>query len=74
MTSSSAYRPHDPDSSAAVRTRSARPGRPILFAVRYRRLAASGSDGSYTLTVTFALVGLFRLAERRWLAFLGPTH
>ncbi len=26
------------------------------------------------LTVTFALVGLFRLAERRWLAFLGPTH
>ncbi|MNE57281.1 Histidine transport system permease protein HisM [compost metagenome] len=26
------------------------------------------------LCVTFALVGLFRLAERRWLAFLGPTH
>ena len=26
------------------------------------------------LTVTFALVGLFRLAERRWLAFLGPSH
>ena len=26
------------------------------------------------LTVTFALVGLFRLAERRWLAFLGPAH
>ena len=26
------------------------------------------------LTVTFALVGLFRLAERRWLAFLGPRH
>ncbi|MBK3438032.1 ABC transporter permease [Pseudomonas sp. MF7448] len=26
------------------------------------------------LTVTFALVGLFRLAERRWLAFLGPCH
>lgn len=26
------------------------------------------------LTITFALVGLFRLAERRWLAFLGPTH
>ena len=26
------------------------------------------------LTVTIALVGLFRLAERRGLAFLGPTH
>ncbi|MGH8374138.1 MAG: ABC transporter permease [Pseudomonas sp.] len=26
------------------------------------------------LTVTFTLVGLFRLAERRWLAFLGPAH
>ncbi|MFD2644711.1 ABC transporter permease [Pseudomonas japonica] len=26
------------------------------------------------LCVTFTLVGLFRLAERRWLAFLGPAH
>lgn len=26
------------------------------------------------LAVTFALVGMFRLAERRWLAFLGPAH
>ncbi|KIH85270.1 Histidine ABC transporter, permease protein HisM [Pseudomonas batumici] len=26
------------------------------------------------LMVTFALVGLFRVAERRWLAFLGPAH
>lgn len=26
------------------------------------------------LTMTFILVGLFRLAERRWLAFLGPAH
>lgn len=26
------------------------------------------------LAVTFALVGLFRVAERRWLAFLGPAH
>lgn len=26
------------------------------------------------LAITFALVGLFRLAERRWLAFLGPAH
>ncbi|KAF1050682.1 MAG: Histidine transport system permease protein HisM [Stenotrophomonas maltophilia] len=26
------------------------------------------------LATSFALVGLFRLAERRWLAFLGPSH
>ncbi|CAI8913168.1 ABC transporter permease [Pseudomonas brassicacearum] len=26
------------------------------------------------LAVTFTLVGLFRIAERHWLAFLGPTH
>ncbi|MNM15832.1 Histidine transport system permease protein HisM [compost metagenome] len=26
------------------------------------------------LGLTFTCVGLFRLAERRWLAFLGPTH
>ncbi|MDN4546739.1 ABC transporter permease [Pseudomonas sp. C32] len=26
------------------------------------------------LAVTFSLVGLFRLAERRWLSFLGPAH
>ena len=26
------------------------------------------------LAVSFILIGLFRLAERRWLAFLGPTH
>jgi histidine transport system permease protein len=26
------------------------------------------------LAVTFALVGVFRVAERRWLAFLGPAH
>ena len=26
------------------------------------------------LCITFLLVGLFRLAERRWLAFLGPAH
>ncbi|MNF83206.1 Histidine transport system permease protein HisM [compost metagenome] len=26
------------------------------------------------LGLTFALVGLFRLAEKRWLGFLGPTH
>ncbi|WP_370600936.1 ABC transporter permease [Pseudomonas nitroreducens] len=26
------------------------------------------------LVTSFTLVGLFRLAERRWLAFLGPSH
>lgn len=26
------------------------------------------------LAVSFALVGFFRLAERRWLSFLGPAH
>ncbi|WP_414155170.1 ABC transporter permease [Pseudomonas sp. BNK-43-a] len=26
------------------------------------------------LVLSFALVGLFRLAERRWLSFLGPAH
>ncbi|AEV62769.1 ABC transporter permease [Pseudomonas ogarae] len=26
------------------------------------------------LAVTFTLVGLFRIAERHWLAFLGPSH
>ena len=30
--------------------------------------------GLVYMAMTFALVGLFRLAERRWLAFLGPSH
>lgn len=33
-----------------------------------------GTAAIIYLCVTFALVGLFRLAERRWLAFLGPAH
>lgn len=33
-----------------------------------------GIAAALYLVVTFALVGLFRLAERRWLAFLGPAH
>lgn len=33
-----------------------------------------GIAAAIYLAITFALVGLFRLAERRWLAFLGPAH
>ncbi|MDN7143690.1 ABC transporter permease [Pseudomonas sp. JQ170] len=33
-----------------------------------------GIAAAMYLAITFALVGLFRLAERRWLAFLGPAH
>ena len=33
-----------------------------------------GIAALFYLGLTFAFVGLFRLAERRWLAFLGPAH
>ncbi|AKK00506.1 MULTISPECIES: ABC transporter permease [Pseudomonas] len=33
-----------------------------------------GMAAAIYLAVTFALVGVFRMAERHWLAFLGPTH
>jgi histidine transport system permease protein len=33
-----------------------------------------GIAAAIYLAVTFSLVGLFRLAERRWLSFLGPAH
>ncbi|MCY1542935.1 Histidine transport system permease protein HisM [compost metagenome] len=33
-----------------------------------------GIAAAIYLAITFSLVGLFRLAERRWLAFLGPSH
>ncbi|MNN95549.1 Histidine transport system permease protein HisM [compost metagenome] len=33
-----------------------------------------GIAALFYLCLTFAFVGLFRLAERRWLAFLGPAH
>lgn len=33
-----------------------------------------GMAAAIYLAVTFSLVGLFRLAERRWLSFLGPAH
>ncbi|MNF91921.1 Histidine transport system permease protein HisM [compost metagenome] len=33
-----------------------------------------GIAAAIYLAITFSLVGLFRLAERRWLSFLGPSH
>ena len=33
-----------------------------------------GIAAAIYLAITFSLVGLFRLAERRWLSFLGPAH
>ncbi|MCP1489818.1 histidine transport system permease protein [Pseudomonas fluorescens] len=33
-----------------------------------------GIAAAIYLAVSFALVGSFRLAERRWLSFLGPAH
>ena len=33
-----------------------------------------GIAAALYLVTSFTLVGLFRLAERRWLAFLGPSH
>ncbi|MCU1740847.1 MULTISPECIES: ABC transporter permease [unclassified Pseudomonas] len=35
---------------------------------------AFGIAGLLYLGLSFGLVGLFRLAERRWLGFLGPAH
>ena len=40
----------------------------------YMTFQSFGIAALIYLTVTFALVGLLRLAERRWLAFLGPSH
>jgi len=33
-----------------------------------------GIAGLLYLGLSFGLVGMFRLAERRWLNFLGPAH
>jgi histidine transport system permease protein len=33
-----------------------------------------GIAAAIYLAVSFSLVGSFRLAERRWLSFLGPAH
>lgn len=35
---------------------------------------AFGIAGLLYLGLSFGLVGMFRLAERRWLGFLGPAH
>ncbi|WP_248797858.1 ABC transporter permease [Pseudomonas sp. MWU13-2105] len=35
---------------------------------------AFGIAGLLYLGLSFGLVGVFRLAERRWLSFLGPAH
>ena len=45
-----------------------------INAATYQPFYAFGIAALIYLTVTFSLVGLFRLAERRWLAFLGPSH
>lgn len=40
----------------------------------YMTFQSFGIAAVLYLAITFTLVGLFRLAERRWLAFLGPAH
>ncbi len=40
----------------------------------YMTFQSFGVAAVIYLAITFTLVGLFRLAERRWLAFLGPAH
>jgi len=40
----------------------------------YLTFQAFGIAAVLYLIITFTLVGLFRLAERRWLAFLGPAR
>ncbi len=41
-------------------------------AATYKSFQAFGIAGLMYLTITFALVALFRRAERRWLAYLAP--
>ena len=43
-------------------------------AATFLTFQAFGIAALLYLIVTFVLVGLFRLAERRWLAFLGPRR
>lgn len=40
----------------------------------YMTFESFGIAALLYLAITFTLVGLFRLAERRWLAFLGPAR
>lgn len=43
-------------------------------AATFMTFQAFGIAALLYMLLSFLLVGLFRLAERRWLAFLGPTH
>ncbi|MDX9663553.1 ABC transporter permease [Pseudomonas sp. P5_152] len=43
-------------------------------AATFMTFQAFGIAGLLYLGLSFALVGGFRLAEKRWLSFLGPTH
>jgi histidine transport system permease protein len=43
-------------------------------AATFMTFQAFGIAGLLYLGLSFALVGGFRLAERRWLSFLGPAH
>ncbi|MDI3357769.1 ABC transporter permease [Pseudomonas sp. UYIF39] len=43
-------------------------------AATFMTFQAFGIAGLLYLALSFGLVGAFRLAEKRWLSFLGPTH
>jgi histidine transport system permease protein len=43
-------------------------------AATFMTFQAFGIAGLLYLTLSFGLVGTFRLAEKRWLSFLGPAH
>ncbi|MGN7738476.1 ABC transporter permease [Pseudomonas sp. 22526] len=43
-------------------------------AATFMTFQAFGIAGLLYLGLSFGLVGAFRLAERRWLSFLGPAH
>ncbi|RON02556.1 ABC transporter permease [Pseudomonas brassicacearum] len=43
-------------------------------AATFMTFQAFGIAGLLYLALSFGLVGAFRLAERRWLSFLGPAH
>ena len=43
-------------------------------AATFMTFQAFGIAGLLYLVLSFGLVGAFRLAEKRWLSFLGPAH
>jgi len=43
-------------------------------AATFMTFQAFGIAGLLYLGLSFGLVAAFRLAERRWLSFLGPAH